>query len=203
MEAFMSFFKDFFTCCQAKLHFVTASSNLKAAFLLVRGSHPTCGQGATKMVRIAFQVFKKILDQRMYVYWFIKSPICLKKTHLRFWKVLKGPKNKLLHFIEISKSPCRIPYLLLELRCKFAHQALIHVTTPYSVRGFAQHTELATDEFYDAHGEDGVAHGAKPPVDGGAKMGEDVVFTHHWTITIYHYSLWLLGWPHLVVSLMA
>ena len=33
---------DFSPCCQTKLHFVTASSNLKADFLLVRGSHPTC-----------------------------------------------------------------------------------------------------------------------------------------------------------------
>jgi len=132
------------------------------------------------LVRIAFQVFKKNLDQRMYVYWFIKSPICSPKKNTSLF-LEQGAKNSYISLNSLSfcdccwlKSPCRIPYLLLELRCKFAHQALIHVTTSYSVRGFAKHTELATHEFYDAHGEDRVAHGAKPPVDGGAKMGEEV-----------------------------
>mmetsp|Transcript_121487 Transcript_121487/g.349104 ORF Transcript_121487/g.349104 Transcript_121487/m.349104 type:complete len:147 (-) Transcript_121487:479-919(-) len=51
--------------------------------------------------------------------------------------------------------------LLLKLRCKLAHQALVQLPAADLVGLLAEHMQLATDKLHDRDGENRVAHGTE------------------------------------------
>ena len=201
MEAFMSFFNDFFTCCQAKLHFVTASSNLKAAFLLVRGSHPTCFQGPLIGQDCLSGIQKKLRSKDVCILIHQVPYLFSKKNTSLFLKSPQGPKNKLLHFIELKSRNLPVESRTFFWNCaansRIKHSSMSRPPTRSEV-------SLSTRSLPRTNSTMLTEKIEWPMEQNLQLMGEPkwVKKSLHTSLN-YHYSLWLLGWPHLIVSLMA
>lgn len=138
----------------------------------------------------------------MYVYWFIKSPICSpKKNTSLFLKSPQGPKNKLLHFIELKSRNLPVESRTFFWNCaansRIKHSSMSRPPTRSEV-------SLSTRSLPRTNSTMLTEKIEWPMEQNLQLMGEPkwVKKSLHTSLD-YHQSLWLLGWPHLIVSLMA